>query len=258
MGLATNQGVARTRPNLDLDSPDASIQHSQLIRSKLFLREIYREHYQYFRSEIAPVPAGAVVELGSGGGFIREVLPAALTSDVVRLPDASLVMSGLSLPFADSSISAIVMINVLHHLQDVGAFLHEAQRALKPGGKIVMVEPANTLFSNFIYRNFHHEPFDPAQVGWTLPKGGRMSVANDALPWIVFCRDRAKLSREFPDLAVRHVRNFMPLRYILSGGVSKPQLLPDLLYGPLCWAERVLQPFNNLCGLFMKISVERC
>lgn len=242
---------------IDLDAPEATIQHSEMIRSKRFLREIYLEHYRYFAQQLAEAPQGIKVELGSGGGFIQEILPEAITSDVVPLPTVKLVMSGLSLPFADQSVSGIMMINVLHHLQNVEAFFREARRVLLPGGRMVMIEPAHTLFSNFIYRNFHHEPFEPHQNGWELPAGGRMSSANDALPWIVFRRDRRRFAELFPELKVNVVESYMPFRYLLSGGVSRPQLLPNWSYGAVKMMETLLSPANEMLGLFMKIVVQR-
>jgi SAM-dependent methyltransferase len=243
--------------NESLDSPEASIAHARHIRSKRMLREIYLEHYRFFRDQLLDAPPGGRIEIGSGGGFIRDVLPEAITSDVVALPAVKLVMSGTCIPVPDGKLSGIVMINVLHHLQDAAAFFREAGRCLAAGGKIVMVEPANTLFSRFVYRNFHHEPFDPDQSAWELPPGGRMSSANDALPWIVFCRDRERFEREFPNLEVTLVRNFMPFRYIVSGGVSKPQLLPGWASPALTLIERVLSPFNDHIGLFMQIVVRK-
>lgn len=246
-----------TEAVVDLDTPEATIVHGRLIRSKRFLHEIYREHYEFFRAELASVPEGALLELGSGGGFIKDIIPRTNTSDVVKLPGVDLVCSGLNLPYADGAVSAIMMINVLHHIQDVAEFFREARRCLAPGGKILMVEPANTMFSSFIYRNFHHEPFETKQVDWQLPKGGRMSMANDALPWIVLCRDRRKFELEFPEFRIKLLKNCMPVRYILSGGVSKKQMLPDVLYQPVKLMEQLLTPFNNLIGLFMRVSIER-
>jgi SAM-dependent methyltransferase len=240
-----------------LDLPESSIDHAQKIRSKKFLRKIYEEHYQFFADELRTAPSGIVLELGSGGGFIREIVPQVITSDVLPLPTIGLATSGLELPFRDAELGGVVMINVLHHLQNVDLFFKEAQRCLKPGGRILMVEPANTLWSRFIYKNFHHEPFIPEQQGWELPQGGRMSMANDALPWIVFKRDQKIFSQKYPKLKIDKVENFMPLRYLLSGGVSKPQLSPGWSYEIWKGIEAAISPINDWVGMFMRIVVTR-
>lgn len=241
----------------EIDSVETSLEHRSIIRRKRFLQEIYREHYEYFRKESSTAPSRNMLELGSGGGFIREIIPHVTTSDIVALPDCSLVCSAQDLPFGDQSLGAIMMINVLHHIQDVSAFFSEASRCLLPTGRILMIEPAHTLFSSFIFRNFHHEPFQPEQIHWQLPSGGRMSSANDALPWIIFMRDRALFEKRFPQLRIDCTEAYMPFRYLLSGGVSKPQLLPSFMYGTLKRCEQVLAPLNNVLGMFMKIAVTR-
>lgn len=242
---------------LDLDSAEASVQHAQLIRSKTFLRKIYEEHYLFFKRELQNAPQGLCVELGSGGGFIKDVLPDALASDVVPLPTTDLAFSALDLPFRNQTLRGIVMINVFHHIQDVRRFLREAERCLKPGGRVLMVEPANTLWGKFFYQNFHHEPFVPEQEEWELPKGGRMSSANDALPWIVFCRDRERFTREFPGYSLDLAKPFMPVRYLISGGVSKPQLLPGFLYPLVAGVEQLAAPLHPLIGMFMRIALTK-
>jgi len=44
-------------------------------------------------------------------------------------------------PFADASFDAIVCTEVLEHIPDPAAFLNEAGRILKPGGKMVLTAP---------------------------------------------------------------------------------------------------------------------
>ncbi len=249
--------TSQAQLNTDLDSADASVEHSEMIRTKPFLHKIYNDNYLFFKNALEGAPAGKVIELGSGGGFIKQVIPEAITSDVVELPNVDTVISATQLPFEAGSLRAILMVNVFHHIQDVEQFLREATRCLKPGGVIAMVEPANTPFSRFIYSNFHHEPFEPQQQGWALPPGGRMSVANDALPWIVFQRDRQEFERKFTQLKLESYQNFMPFRYILSGGVSKPQLLPSMAYPVVLGLEKLIAPLNGLLGMFCKIAVRR-
>ena len=120
-----------------------------------------------------------------------------------------------------------------------------------------MIEPANTLLSSFIFKHFHHEPFNPNQLGWSLPSGGRLSIANGALPWIVFCRDQSKFEAEFPTLFLKQCEAYMPFRYIVSGGLSIRQLLPAFMYKPMLVLENFLSPLNPLMGMFLKITLQK-
>ena len=61
-----------------------------------------------------------------------------------------------------------------------------------------------------------------------LPTSGPLSCANDALPWIIFVRDRVTFEREFPHWHIELVKPIMPFRYLLSGGVSLRSLNPSL------------------------------
>ncbi len=243
--------------DLQLDSIETTLHHRELIRRKTFLRRIYDEHYRFFTSELQSAPAGVTIELGSGGGFIKEVIPEAVTSDVVAVPEVDLVGSALELPFRDNVLRAILMINVFHHLADVQMLLNEATRCLKPGGLLLMVEPANTPFARFIYRHFHHEPFLPEQSSWVLGAGGRLSHANGALPWIVFSRDRPLFETRYPKLAIEKLSSFLPFRYLMSGGVSKPQLAPSFAYPVIHRLEKILTPWFDYLGMFMQVVVRK-
>ena len=248
----------RTRAaHAELDSPKTLVSHSLSIRRKPILRDFYLECYAFFKEESRHLPPGMKLELGSGGGFYRTLEKDLTTSDVIPGSDIDLCTLAESLPVKSGSIAAIYMLNVLHHVKDVGSFFNEAVRCLVPGGRVLLVEPANTTISRLIYRNFHHEPFEPAQYGWTLPPGGRLSGANGALPWIVFHRDRAEFQRRFPSLAVMRYRDFGPLRYLLSGGHTLPQLVPSFASCAITVSERLLAPIHPLCGMFTQIILEQ-
>jgi SAM-dependent methyltransferase len=51
------------------------------------------------------------------------------------------------MPFEDGTADAFVMLDVLHHVPTPAEFCQEASRCLRPGGRIVMIEPANTVFA---------------------------------------------------------------------------------------------------------------
>jgi len=205
-----------------------------------------------------------VLELGSGGGFLHELVPEVARSDVMRLPGLDVVLAGERLPFAVGALKAIVMTNVLHHLPDVRAFLREATCVVRKGGRLVMVEPWNTAWSRLVYRHLHHEPFDPGTREWALApagggggrgRGGPLSAANGALPWIVFARDRARFAEWFPEWEPATVTPLMPLAYLLSGGASLRVGAPAVSYRFVRWAESLVP--RGACAMFALIVLER-
>ena len=123
-----------------LDDPRRTLAHKQIILDKPFLKRLYVEWYNNIKKQL-PANAKKVVELGSGGGFLKDIIPGVITSDVLELPDNDMVLDGLNMPFEDNSIDAFVMVDVFHHVPDSARFLSEMQRTLKPGGRIIMSEP---------------------------------------------------------------------------------------------------------------------
>ena len=60
------------------------------------------------------------MELGSGGGFLKDIEPSVICSDVLDLPTNDLTFSALDMPFADGELSALFMIDTFHHIPDAG------------------------------------------------------------------------------------------------------------------------------------------
>jgi SAM-dependent methyltransferase len=161
------------------------------------------------------------------------------------------------LPFGDAALRAIVMTDVMHHIPDVEAFLAEAQRTLRRGGRIVMVEPWLSGWSSIVYRTLHSEPFRPDASTWRFPSAGPLSGANSALPWIVFERDLETFRRRFPDFHLVTIEPFMPFRYLLSGGVSTRISMPGWTFPFWRWVEEVIAPWRRHLAMFALIEIER-
>ncbi|MEN6434220.1 MAG: methyltransferase domain-containing protein [Anaerolineaceae bacterium] len=241
---------------LDLDDPKTTILRREIIQDKPFLRKIYEEWYQNIISSL-PTGNGSIIELGSGGGFLEQLLPEVITSDISYFPHIKLVMNGLKLPFADSSLRAIVMVNVFHHLPSVRDFLHEASRCIMEGGAVIMIEPWLTAWSRGIYQNYHHETFSADTPVWEFASSGPLSGANGALPWIVFQRDREIFEREFPEWNIKIITPFMPFRYLLSGGVSMKSLMPGWSFPFWTGFEKCLNPNMNNLAMFVNIVINK-
>ncbi|HPN55237.1 MAG TPA: class I SAM-dependent methyltransferase [Candidatus Omnitrophota bacterium] len=240
----------------DLDDPQSTLIHRQIIRKKPFLKKLYMDFYRMLAGGLRGVPPGAVVELGSGGGLIEDVLPRVITSDILFLPHLQICFRVDQAPFKNGSVSAFVMLNVFHHVKDTQAFFEEMTRCLRPGGKIVMIEPANSFWGRWVYQNFHHETFDPS-AGWGVEGEGALSCGNGALPWIVFQRDYGVFSRRYPRLVLKRFRPFGPLGYLLSGGVSFRQLLPTWGYPMIKALEWLLSPLSPWLSMFYYIELEK-
>jgi SAM-dependent methyltransferase len=218
-------------PNLeDLDNSQTTDFHRSIILNKPFLKAIYEEWYA-LQNKYLVEGQGEILEIGSGGGFIKNHLEEVITSDIQELSYCDLCCDASALPFGDHKLKAILMINVFHHIPEPEAFLSEAVRTLKKGGRI---------------------------SGWQLREHGKpMSVANGALPWIIFKRDRARFDKQYPSLHIEKMGNFMPLKYIISGGFSRPSLLGMWAYSIMSLAEKILSPLNQIFGMFQLIIITK-
>lgn len=249
--------LEETRDIEKLDSVSVSSLHAKIIQKKPFLKRLYTDFYQRLKRSIPEnALAGTIVELGSGGGFLKEMIPQVITSDVMALSHVDKHFSVFDMPFDDGAVDVFLMMDVFHHIKDASSFLQETARCLKKGGRMVMIEPASTLWGRFIWKNFHHEPFDP-KAGWSFDGNDPLFSANGALPWIVFGRDLERFRTEFPSLKVLSVRFHTPLCYLFSGGVSMKQLMPSCFYSVIQGLETLLSPLNSFLGMFMTIEVEK-
>jgi hypothetical protein len=84
-----------------------------------------------------------------------------------------------------------------------------------------------------------------------------LSSANGALPWIVFARDRAIFEHEFPQWTVEEITPGMPLRYLLSGGISLRTLMPGWSFAAWRGVERMMAPLMNDVAMFATITLRR-
>ena len=242
--------------DFDLDDPNASLAHRDIILKKPFLKRLYSDWYLIFIIKSKEIKNGKYLEIGSGGGFLKDVFPEVITSDILILPNVDLIFTAEEIPFKENELASIVMLNVFHHIPKPHLFLKEAQRTLIKGGKIIMTEPANSSLARFIYKRFHHEPFD--EKGQREIKAGNpLSNSNQALPYIYFERDLDLFKKDFPSLKINSINYHSPFSYIISGGVSRSAMLPFFMYNFVKGIEWLFSPFFKQIGLFCTIEIEK-
>jgi SAM-dependent methyltransferase len=227
----------------------APVAYREIWDRKPALREVYGDIYRRMRAATVP---GPTLEIGGGSGNFKEFAPDTISSDILPAPWLDLVCDAQRLPFAADSLANIVMVDVLHHVESPLRFLQEAQRVLRPRGRLIFCEPAITPLSGLFYRALHEEPVDMTADPLAL---GDISIdknpyeSNQAIPTLLLGRFRIALARALPGLAVERVEHFSFLAYPMSGGFQPWCLLPAKLARPLLnleWMSRGL--FGRLAG----------
>jgi hypothetical protein len=242
--------------NIDLDHPHMMEMSRQIIRQKSFLLQIYLEWYYRITKTLEKIDL-PVLELGSGGGFLKSIIPELITSDISYHQNTSIVLDGQELPFRPRSLGGIVMTNTLHHLPKPRQFFTCSARSIGPGGVLAMIEPWVTPWSRLIYSRLHHEPFQPNASEWEFASTGPVSGANGALPWILFQRDCDRFLREFPQWEIEKIELLMPFRYLLSGGLSYRSLVPGWSFNLWRELENIMDKWLNSFGMFAFIVLRR-
>ena len=229
------------------------------IKSKPGLKLFYLETYRKYQECMSRCPSnGLALELGSGGGFVKEVIPQMITSDF--LPDEGIdrVVDAMRIPFPDRSLQIICMMNVFHHIPNVALFFKEAQRCLIPGGKLFILDQHLGWISSPILRHFHHEPCRPGDSSWSFESTGPVSGANGALAWIVFKRDRDRFVAAYPALKLERYIPHTPLRYWLCGGLKRWSLIPKrAVFSAASRLDSALMKISPNFGSFVDIELTR-
>jgi len=257
-GRASRPARARRRTMDPLDDPAEAGRLKERILGKASLRKFYEEAYRKYAACISgSATPGPALELGSGMGFAKEVIPGILATDVLPYPSLDGVIDATRLPFTEESLGYIFLLDVFHHIPDVGTFLAEAERCLRPGGRILIVDPHPGWISGPILKYLHHEPFRPGARDWRFETSGPLTGANQALAWIVFRRDRRLFESRFPRLRLRSYHPHSPLRYWLSGGLRRWSLLPGWAFSLATRIDRFLVGISPEFGSFVDIELEK-
>ncbi len=208
------------------------------------VRAFYRD---LFDCLVKHSSGGPALDLGSGIGTIKNFYPDIVTSDIVKTPYVDSAVSCYELEATGRKWETLLATDVLHHLRRPFDFFRSAARVLNPGGRIVLCEPAATAFGLIFYRLFHHEPIRPAELAPPFNLANKIGAnedeefANMGMAVSIFLNHRqwteAALAEMGFNLVSLEYRDF--LSYPLTGGLSKPQLIPAELLKILMKLEQI-------------------
>lgn len=234
--------------------------HRQIILSKPFLKNIYQDFYNRILRQFKgrPLESQKIIEIGAGGFNANAFFPSIITTDLQQTEFIKQTEDAHALSFADNSLDGIIFIDVLHHLPEPRRFFGEAQRCLKPGAKLVFIEPYYSPWGSFVYKNVHHEPWSDSPE-WEIIQsaGGRLTDANMMMPYNIFIRDRAVFAKEFPSLDIIGITKFNFFSYIISGGLTYRSIVPGFCAPAIFFLEKLLAPLRSLLAMSMVIEIHK-
>jgi SAM-dependent methyltransferase len=232
----------------------------RLWRRKPLLDTIYGDFYRQIAACLNRSIPGIILEIGSGMGTAKAVIPECVTSDLFPYPWLDRQEDAYRLSPPDSSAANLILFDVWHHLRFPGAALKEFRRVLAPGGRVVIFDPAMGLLGRIIYGLCHHEPLGYAEpIDWSVPENfdpaTQTYYAAQANCWRMF---RPKLPHEaLPGWRVASVKLLPALAYVASGGIRGPQLYPAVLLPMLRFLEKLSAPFPGLFATRMLVVLEK-
>jgi SAM-dependent methyltransferase len=247
--------------SLPVAQHDVEIQANRIAwHRKAQLRAVYRGFHELIASRLERAVPGLIVELGSGMGSIKEVIPDCVTTDLFANPWLDRQENAYRLSFPDGSVSNLILFDVWHHLRYPATALAEFRRVLAPGGRMIVFDPAISSAGRIVYGLFHHEPVGLSlPITWEAPEGFKPADADyyaaQGNATRVFWR------REEPQrLAGWDVVETAPLpsfEYLATGGFSGPQIGGPAVFRLWRRLDRALARWPNLFAARLLVVLKR-
>jgi SAM-dependent methyltransferase len=240
------------------DLATALDQQERAWNERPLVRRVYRDWYRMIVRRLAEGP-GDTIELGAGIGKFLEARPDAILTDIEPTRWTNRVVDAHALPSEAGTVRNLVLLDVFHHLADPTTFFDEAERVLAPGGRVVIVDPYCSPVSTPLYRRFHHERADLSAS--PLERDEQTNAAplesNQARATLIFYRHLDEYRHRWPSLPMIEQHRFAMILYPLSGGFTRPALIPRWAEPLAAGLERLLTPASRLLAFRCLVVLEK-
>lgn len=232
------------------------------------LRMCYAKWVRMIRARARP---GTTLEVAAGSGVVRDlwndpsVFASAkgedesllLATDLLPTPWIDRTMDALALDVPDGSIDNVLGVDAFHHFNEPTRFLDEALRALRPGGRLILLEPWISPASFVGYRLLHHE--DVCFTADKRPGSDESDPWNGNLAMMNrFWKRRAEYLASRPAWRVAEFRRFGLFDFQLAGGFKPWALVPwPGAYAAFLKLDDLLAPLMPLLAFRALLVLEK-
>ena len=232
-------------------------------KKKPLLRKIYLAFHRSIADHLLTRRDAYTVELGSGIGNIKKVIPRCIRTDLFPNPWIDTIENAYQLSFADNTVDNLILFDVFHHLRYPGTALEEFHRVLTPNGRVLIFDPCMSILGLVVFGLFHHEELGLGnKIQMFAPE--KWSPKNDFYYAAQGNASRIFLSRKYQyfltNWRIIARQRFSAISYVASGGYSGVQLYPDHAYAlmksidgicnrvPFLFATRLLVVLEKVSG----------
>lgn len=229
-----------------------------IIKSKKLLQKIYMNYFELAKANINDVNSSKILEIGSGPGLIKSVIPNCITSDLFFNENLDRIENVYQTNFKSGELSDIIMIDVFHHIKHPLIALNELNRVLNKNGKLIMIEPSMGFLPRIIYKLFHKEP---NAFNYKISEETDRSKINmeeyfaaQSYPYRIFYKNEINFKKYFK---LHYLNLFSDFAYLGSGGFGYNQFYPNTFYKYIKLIDNYLSKFPKIFAARMIVVLEK-
>lgn len=234
--------------------------HEETAGSDHFIDLASRQHALEQLNKYLKITTPIILEIGCSSGQMLKLMKASLPgafvigSDYVREPLEHLLghipgtpllqFNLLKCPLPDASLDAVVLLNVLEHIEDDKKAIQQLYRILKPGGlAIIEVPTGQNLYDVYDEMLMHYRRYNLKQLAVEFEKTGfnvfeRSHLGFSIYPpfWLVKQRNQRFLSKEQAlkqDIVAKDIR-----------ATKNSSVLETLMKLELSFGRKISYPFG--------------